>query len=503
MTQSRKSIYLNPKQLAYVQATQEDKGFCGGRASGKSTSNGPDSAMKVLEMPKSKGAFLGLTYNQIMTKFLPPVIDMWKQMGMVEHTETQMGHFVIGKQPPSWWEKPYQPPQYYQNVISFWNGSCIELLSLDRKNTNRGGNYDWMIVDEAQLINKERFDKEIRPSVRGNKYRFKSARHHQVSLTGSMPWLPSGMWFPDMAEEAKKFPNKVFYIEATPFDNIKVLGGEYIKRLQRTLPFLVYQVEVENKRITKLPNCFYDEFDEVKHCYWTYYEYSDDEDRVKITDTDYDPNENLDIAFDFNGKFTSCIVGQEKLKPNWEFRFINEFFEKRDVNSAINYDPAMEDMKDIISVTVQKFINYYRGHKPYVLIWGDRNGNNNYAGRVLTFYQQIEKQLKAAGFNVVLMVERTLDPLHQLKHLVINSLLRGSANYPIVKINAERCKNLLVSIQSSPLTPDFKKDKSSENEDIPQERATHLSDCFDNLLYPKYSHLIEKGNYQDADPYFM
>ncbi len=502
MSQSRKSVYLNPKQLEFVKATQEDKVICGGRASGKSSGNGPDSAIKILGMPKSKGAFLGLTYNQIMTKFLPPVVDMWKLMGFVEHTDKHQGHYVIGKKPPDYWVSPYQSPEYYQNVISFWNGTCIELLSLDRKNTNRGGNYDWMIIDEAQLVNKERLDKEIVPSVRGNKFRFNSPYHHQISYTGSMPWLLSGMWFPDMADEAKAYPNRVFYIEATPWDNVKVIGEEYIRRLERKLPFLVFEVEVMNRRITKLPNCFYDEFEDDKHCYYTHYEYSDDEHEVKITDTDYNANLPLEISMDFNAKFTSLVVGQEKKVPQWSFDFINEFFEKRDINSPVHYDPMLEEHRDIISRCVEKFINYYKGHKNYVLLWGDRNGNNATANSALTFYQQIEKQLKLAGFNVVLMVERRLDPLHQLKHLVINSLLRGSVQTPSIRLNAERCKNTIISIKASPLTPDFKKDKSSETEEIPQERATHLSDCFDNLVYPKYSHLIERGSDGADDPYF-
>jgi hypothetical protein len=76
-----RNIYLNKKQLEFIQATQEDKGFCGGRGVGKSTLNGAECAVNSLEMPKSKGAILGLTYNQIMTKFLPPMTDMWKRMG--------------------------------------------------------------------------------------------------------------------------------------------------------------------------------------------------------------------------------------------------------------------------------------------------------------------------------------------------------------------------------------------------------------------------------------
>lgn len=503
LKQSRKAIYLNPKQYEYIKAPQKDKAFCGGRGAAKSTSNGVLSAVNVVEMPRSKGAFLGLTYNQILTKFLPPVVDMWEKLGIFEHTDYREGHYVIGKQPPAHWVKPYQPPKVYNNVISFRNGSCIELISFDRKNVNRGGNYDWMIIDEAQLLPKDRFDKEIRPSVRGNIYRFDSPRHHSICYTGSMPWLPSGMWFPDMEQLAKAYPSEYFYISATAWDNVHVLGKPYLERLKKSLPLLTYEVEVMNLRITKLPNCFYDEFEESKHTYPEWYHYQDTEGGVEVLgDADYDPNKPLEISMDFNAKFTSMLVGQEHKEKEWEFRFINQFYEKKDANTGIHYDPALEAHRDIISRTVQKFIDYYRhSHKSYVMVWGDRNGNNASAGSALTFYQQIEKQLTMAGFQVMLMVDRRLDPLHHLKHLSINKLLRGSSNTPRITMNQQKCKETIISIQSSPLTPDFKKNKTSELQEIPQERATHLSDCFDNLLYPKYSCIIEVSGY--ADDSFM
>lgn len=496
-----KDIYLNPKQLAYVSAQQKEKGFCGGRGSGKSSSNGVLSALNVVTMPRSKGALLGLTYNQILTKFLPPVIDIWEKFLLIEHTDTENGHFVIGKMPPRHWARPYQPPKNYNNVISFINGSCIELISFDRKNVNRGGNYDWMLIDEAQLLPLDRFEKELYPSVRGNIYRFgHNFRHLSICYTGSMPWVATGMWFPDMEKLAKAKPNDTFYVSATAWDNIHVLGEAYLKRLEAKLPRLTYQVEVMNMKLDKLPNCFYDEFDDQKHTYPEWYHYKDSEQGVEVLgDADYEPLLPLEISMDFNAKFTSMLVGQEHKPPkDWEFRFINQFYQKKDGQSVdINWSTDLAYAKDVISKCVQQFIDYYRGHKPYVYVWGDRNGNNASAGSALTFYQQIEKQLIDAGFSVQLKVDRRLDPLHRLKHFVLNQMLKGTNRTPKITMNQNKCKDAIISIQQSPVTPNFEKDKSSEQQDIPQEKATHLSDCFDNLLYPKFAQMIEQTNNAD------
>ena len=116
----------------------------------------------------------------------------------------------------------------------------------------------------------------------------------------------------------------------------------------------------------------------------------------------------------------------------------------------------------------------------------------------LTYYEEIVKQFVAAGFTVELMVKDRLDPFHAMKHFVINKILEeNNPALPRVRINKMKCKDVIISIQAAPATGDFQKDKSSERDKtLPQEKATHLSDCFDNWIYPKYHHLIEGKVYK-------
>ena len=488
-------VYLNEKQCRFLTAPQIEKGFCGGRGAGKTRTIGYHLYLLVTQLPRSKGFILGLTYNQILTKFAPPILQVLEQLGFCEHvSEKTPGHFVIGKQPPSYWIKPYDSPKSYSNIISFCNGCCVELISFDRKDLNRGGSYDWGIVDEAQLLPKDRWDREIRPSVRGNIYRYNSPLHHSIIYTGSMPWKATGFWFPDMKIEAQKRPQDVFYLQATAWDNIHVLGKPYLDRLKQSLPLLVYQVEVMNQRLSQLPNCFYDSFKIERHCYSDSYNYYDDDEGTNITDSDYNPKQPLEISMDFNAAFTSMVVGQEHTKDR-AFKFIRCFYEKPKA-AIVDGSGELVDSRSIIERCIDQFISFYKEtHKSSVKVWGDRNGNNRQANSEYTFYEQIERQLKKHGFNVQLMVGRRLDPLHRLKHFTINLLLaEGNPRLPKLRINENTCKELIMSIQASPVTSDFKKDKSSEQLDIPQERATHLSDCFDNLIYPKYAQMVEASD---------
>jgi hypothetical protein len=485
--QNKKPIYVNPKQAAVLTSRQRRKAFLGGRGAGKTTVAGHFSLDACACLPRAKFFLLGLTYNQIQSIFLPSMMAAWEKRGLKEYIDARHpGHYVVGKRPPDDFATPYQRPRNYENQITFFNGFTLSMLSFDRSDRNRGGNFDGGIVDEATLINKDRYDKEMKPMIRGNIYRFNTHYHHSELLVSSQSWTAAGDWFPDLEFDAIANPDDVLFVQASAYDNIEVLGERYLKDLQRDLPGIIFDVEVLNMRRKKIANSFYDELDEEKHGYYNSYAYDQTESGLlvtKSTSTDYDPTLPLEISFDFNAAFNSCIVGQEHNKGLFrEARVINNFYVK---NKKIDY-------------LVEDVCNYYKGHQNKVMIWGDRNGNNKQANSEDTYYEQIIKQFKAAGFKAVeLMVHDRLDPLHALKHYVLNVLLaEKDMQLPRIRINQIKCKATIISMQCAPVTGDFKKDKTSEREkNLPQEKATHLSDCFDNWIYPKYNHLIEGKTY--------
>lgn len=63
------------------------------------------------------------------------------------------------------------------------------------------------------------------------------------------------------------------------------------------------------------------------------------------------------------------------------------------------------------------------------------------------------------------MVKDRLDPFHAMKHFVINKLLEEKdPNLPHIRINKMKCKDVIISIQATPVTGDFQKDKSYERD---------------------------------------
>jgi hypothetical protein len=490
---SSKPIYLNPKQLAFIENNARRKVFIGGRGTGKTTVGGVQQYLYSVKMPRSKGFILGLTYNQILTKFLPPMLEMIERMGMREHKDRKSpGHFVVGKKPPDNWQKPYSAPRNWENTITFFTGRCIELLSFDRRDTTRGGSYDDGWFDEAVLIDKFRHDKEILPMIRGNDYRFQGNPYHgQRSYVSSQAWLPSGFWVPDMAELVDPSnPDDTFFIESTTHDNVHVLGKRYLRDLERDLPYWTYQVEIMNRKVNKLPNCFYNALDETRHLYYNSYQYGNDPLTgavISTGDSDYDPKLPIEVSFDFGGSICSMTIHQATIESGRIVeRTINKFYQKNGL--------ADTESTSLLTRLLNQFIERYRGHQNILKIWGDRNGHNKQPNSARTMYEEIRQTLTSHKFNCEMKV-KGLDPLHQVKHYAINEILsENNPKLPLVRINQNTCKDLIISMQSAPITQDFKKDKSSERDaSVPAEHATHLSDCFDNYIFPKYAHLFGRA----------
>src|SRR5690554_5083650 len=112
----------------------------------------PRSERLIHAMPGSTGAFVTKTFRAALTNTIPPVIRGWNNRGYYEGV-----HFVIGKRPPKWFASPHTKPLEYKYTISWYNGTVIHILSQDRNGSANGLSIDWVIVDEAKFINKEKF----------------------------------------------------------------------------------------------------------------------------------------------------------------------------------------------------------------------------------------------------------------------------------------------------------------------------------------------------------
>ena len=455
--------YITPHQKAFLEAKQKIVVWIGGRGTGKTTIAGVRNYLMAQEMPRSNGIMIGSTLTRLLTKELPPRTEFWKKkLGLIEVTKQQpQGHFIVGQKPPKYFTMPDRKPESWETVVSFVNGSIIELVSMRAIENARGGNYDWGEVTEGTTIRRDDFFRVLYPTVRGMAHRYKSHYYLSWCFTSNMPWDAAAMWLPDMSIEAKEKPSEIFYQESTIYDAEAIYGIEYIEQLKARINKinpLIWQVEYMNKRLDKVRNAFYSALNKIHF-------YNQAEDGY---DPFYNPDEPLKLSFDFGKSFNSCTAWQSHDRL---LACIKEFF--------VQGNQLIDDV-------VMHLLEFYALHSNrHCEIYGDATGNVIPYDENRTLFEYIQTVLQSNHFTTELKTQYKKNPEHLLKQQHINKLLReDDIRLPYVRINADACPYTIKSMKNSPLTEKFKKDKSSEkNTHITPELATHLSDTADYFLF--------------------
>ncbi len=463
-----KQFYINPIAQLFLMAYHAIKVLIAGRGFGKSFDNGLEVIKKVHDLPRSKGLFVGVTYSQILTNTLLPMKSAWEMAGYYEGI-----HYVVGKRPPDHFIKPFQKPEKYENVVTFWNGTTIVFGSMDRPQLIRGGSYDWAITDEALLVKKEVYNQIVQFTIRATHPSLKDKPGHlQEIFTSSMPYGSLGGWLLDYEIRAKQQPDLYFYIEGTSWHNRKVLGDETIKKWQRESSPLQFAVEVMNKRVRNFGSMFYPSLTD-QHWYTDVYNY-EYIDTVGLApqattdsrwDKDCDPGKPLHISHDW-GAFNCIVIGQE----------VNATLVR--VIKGMHTSP-----EEIISDLANRFCEYYKHHKhKTVYQWGDKSGNKKEANSKLTYFQEFAQILRSKGWTVIL--RRIGDVDHLERYRFMNNLHKhDNEKLPEIQYNYYNCKDMRIALESTPMK-DRKKDKSSENNpSVKPEHATHYTDAHDYWLY--------------------
>lgn len=484
------NIYLCPPLLAAFNSKQPVKIAIGGRGTGKSTYLGLEMRQAAAEMPRSKGSLGGPTYSQVLTKILPSAKKMLLATGLIEDQPNRPGHFCIGRKPPAYFARAYNEPERYEYVISFFNGSAVELISMDRPDAARGGSYDYKMYDEAVLMKKSFHDNVDIMTLRGNRQYFRKCDRHGMRVyVSSQAHSSVGYWVEDQkflrddhgelvrgADGEPRLDPEIFCEVFSSWANVSILGESTIKMWKKVSSPASYDIEVMSLRGGRLPNGFYPAFDSKIHTYFGGYEYDYDEKTefgmyVKREDTDREPSKPLMLTCDFNASLNTLIVAQEH--PN-EVRFLNEFFENGNESTETWLRP---------------FVEFYRNHKEKVIyLYGDPGGNKTSVLDQRSSYQKMEEYLNKHGWKLQNMVRGKAYPGHKQKQEFINDMLtEKDAGLPKIRFNYTRCRNSIISIENTPIKPDFKKDKSSETKDIDQRQATHPSDAFDYLMWFRYN----------------
>lgn len=188
----RKKIYLNDAQYYLLSVAARNLVAICGRGIGKGVIQASRLLQFVQAMPRCSMGFVVPSVKRGLTNILPSIMMHLNNWGYRKDI-----HYCIGHRPAkSWhWREPIWQPESYDNIISFYNGSYVTLISQDRVGTSNSMSLDGLLIDEAKFINFERLKDETFQANRGNEMYFgKCYLHHGMTVTSDMPVTKAGSW---------------------------------------------------------------------------------------------------------------------------------------------------------------------------------------------------------------------------------------------------------------------------------------------------------------------
>lgn len=277
----------------------------------------------------------------------------------------------------------------------------------------------------------------------------------------------------------------VNYAEYDIFDNLEIVGEDYVFEQKRNLPPLLFQTSCLNQRIHKIKNGFYSALDDNIH----FYVPEDDVNTADnfrgnsrkltnascITDCDLDMSNALHIAFDSNAAINSMVVAQVHKKLNL-CKVINSLFVK-----TPNKLPEL----------VNKFCDYYETYAlkkvviyyDHTFVWTDGKSNDTLIDIIVSTLQKRRWNCTAVYVGQA--------PSHKWKHEQIDITLKGlNPDYLFLMFNIMNNEYLKIALESTGIRVGrngFEKDKSAEaledSPEQPDELKTHITDAVDTLWY--------------------
>lgn len=515
-------MYLNDAQLYPVVMSPRNLIAVMGRGTGKGMIDAIRQLQVFQQMPGSTTGFVSPSYKKCLISTLPSLLVHWERMGFKRDV-----HYTVGKKP--WkalhWKDPIFTPENWENVIGFYNGSVCQIITQDREGASNGMSLDHILIDEAKFVDYEKLKNETFQTNRGNEMFFdKCHLHHGITITCDMPVTKKGSWFlqyekmmdKDLIEviegtvyqqwqvkqRMKEHPERYeyyqrelqridrqlaffrkqayLYLERPSIYNLAVLGEDFIKRMKRELPPLVFATSIMCKRITIAYDGFYGAMREDVNLYT-----APDVSRLNLesivdlttgkpfdddcrNDADLDPEAPLMCAFDANDNINWMVVGQ--LGNDGKLRILKSFY--------VKYERKLEALCD-------DFCEYYSSHKTKALVFFFDHtfvGNGYGINQNQDFYSFISSEISSHGWLVdEVYIGRAWE--HDKKCQLINRMFIGRADHQIL-INRDNNEALLLSIETAGVynnKKDKRAEKEAETEEDKLEYRTDGSDAFDTL----------------------
>lgn len=514
----KKKIYLNDAQYYLLSIGARNLVAVCGRGIGKGVIQASRMLQFIQAMPRCSLGFVVPSVKRGLTNILPSILMHINSWG---YRKDQ--HYCLGHRPAKqWhWAPPIWEPENYDNVISFYNGSYVTLISQDRTGTSNSMSLDGIIIDEAKFIDFERLKNETFQANRGNEMYFNKCHlHHGMTITSDMPVTKTGSWFlkyeeqmdpellkvveglvyqvwktkqkmlahPERADYYKQLLAKLnnqlnffrarltLYKEYSSLENLAILGKRFFYDQKRNLPALTFATSILGLRLGMAKDGFYSGLrpaniytaPNLAHLDNLQYDFERLQREDCRMDADVDMSLPLIIAFDANANINWLVVGQ--VGHDGKLRVVKSFY--------VKYERKLPEV-------VEDFVKYYTYfvNKQVVFYYDTTFVSNNYALHNDDFHGTIVSILKRNGWYVVdKCIGRQMS--HLDKQLLINRMFVGKANH-FVLINQDNNRDLLLAIRTTGVYnggKDKRGEKLAETEEDKLENRTDGTDAFDTLL---------------------
>ena len=511
------NLYLHPGQLRYKLCSAHDSVNICSRRWGKSFLVAMRIMENVLEMPGSLGVFVASSFRQAHARTLPSALMAMQQFGWYRDV-----HYVIGHRPDPrlGFKEPIFCPSDLKDVVWFANGSIMMIVSQEVVLSANSLTIHWLVADEAKGLDYDKLANEILPAVGGSSVHFADPAKYPhlwgIHFTTDMPCSKEGLWLikkfeneydPDLCNaiigmeiqrrrlmeepqntytaqriayltrHANLLRNKaLYYQERSIFDNIAVVGPEYVKNCERNMPSLAFRTSILCKRIDKVEGMFYESFDKKLHTY-----HATDNSRLNdykeqkydcLLDQDIDRNKPIAVSFDYGALINWLVAAQVQGNSH---KTLKSFFTKN-----------RQRLREVI----QLFCEYYEAHpcKTVIYYYDATAIATGYVEVGHDAYNIVHEEFEKHGWYVK---DKYLgNPMaHHKKHKIINEAFEGREHL-MPTFNADNNEELIQAMMLAETvigTKGIRKDKSGEktiesDTNLPLELRTDGTDAWDTNI---------------------
>ena len=473
------------------------------------------------------------SYAEAWGNTLPAIIHALAEWGYVEGV-----HFFVGRKAPQSvnFGKPKRSPlrDAWGNCIHFWNGTVMVVLSFSQGMSANSMSLDWVIGPEAKFLDYDKIKTEVNPANRGNVQDYGHCPwHHSVMYSTDMPTVKSGRWILDKINEMNPvhinlirnlyremkltecFPEQneytrrkykelrrdlmlarryqppvkqtrgktreytVYYGEYDIFDNMEVVGKDYIWQMYRDSPTLVWRTAFMNERLFRVANGFYSGLGE-HHFYTpgdTRYMGSMGADWNKLqtagclADGDLDMDAPLIIAFDSNSAINTACVCQVQGR---QLRTLKSFF----VKTPAKLEELVRQVCEYYKYKIKRDIIFFYDH---TFVWTTGNNAESYKDTIIRVLNEYRWDVTDVYIGQT--------SRHDWRHEQIDRALKNDPDllYPVFNMYHNEFLKLAMEQTAVKVGKNgFEKDKSPEatedSPDAPDEYKTHVTDAWDTAF---------------------